>query len=105
MLYCEACQRTGEIREAIYGVFGSSESVVPDPTLPTRSAVDGVRRLSPDGRSILPRSCVSDSQRINPYVFPRTGEPYKYIRGSWKPDCDKAGFRGLLIHDLRRSAV
>ncbi|MBV8775121.1 MAG: tyrosine-type recombinase/integrase, partial [Deltaproteobacteria bacterium] len=31
--------------------------------------------------------------------------PWTDIRTSWKRACDQAGFAGLLIHDLRRSAA
>lgn len=38
-------------------------------------------------------------------VFHIGGEPIGDFRGSWKTACESAGLAGLLVHDLRRSAI
>lgn len=38
-------------------------------------------------------------------VFHIGGEPIGDFRGSWKTACESAGLTGLLVHDLRRSAI
>ena len=48
--------------------------------------------------------------RIIPAVFPHLagphrGEPIAEFRKAWRVACRKAGLPGLLVHDLRRSAV
>lgn len=57
------------------------------------------RRLEITRRLERARRCVI------PWVFHRHGRPIKGIRRSWATACRKAGFPGLVPHDLRRSAV
>jgi len=38
-------------------------------------------------------------------VFHRYGKPIKSLRRAWRTACKDAGRPGLLLHDLRRSAV
>ncbi len=40
-----------------------------------------------------------------PYVFHDGGRPILDFRGAWATACAAAGLTGLLVHDLRRSAV
>jgi len=40
-----------------------------------------------------------------PRVFQHDGAPLGSFRKAWASACKAAGFRGLLVHDLRRSAV
>lgn len=48
----------------------------------------------------------SDARRLDcPFVFHVAGRPLVDFRGSWSAACKAAGLRGLLIHDLRRTAV
>lgn len=42
---------------------------------------------------------------IRPWVFHRNGKRIKGFRKAWSNACDGTGFRGRLLHDLRRSAV
>ncbi len=42
---------------------------------------------------------------ICPYVFQRNGKPIRTFRASWANACEAAGHPGMLLHDLRRSAV
>jgi len=42
---------------------------------------------------------------ISSYVFHRKGNPYVDTRKAWKTACEKAGYPGKLIHDLRRTAA
>lgn len=44
-------------------------------------------------------------ERLSSYVFHHAGKPWRDIRISWRAACRRAGFPGLLIHDLCRSAV
>jgi len=43
--------------------------------------------------------------RIVAHVFHRYGRPIKSLRRAWMRACRDAGRPGLLLHDLRRSAV
>ncbi len=67
--------------------------------------------LIPELRSILERRleltrrCERAQDRIIPFVFHRNGRPIKTMRRSWASACRKAGVPGLILHDLRRSAV
>lgn len=42
---------------------------------------------------------------VCPYVFHRNGKRISDLRGAWDAACIKAGYPGMLLHDLRRSAV
>lgn len=40
-----------------------------------------------------------------PYVFHRNGRPIKSMYTAWRGACRRAGLRGRLMHDFRRTAV
>ncbi len=40
-----------------------------------------------------------------PFVFHDGGEPIGDFRKAWKTACKKAGISGIIVHDLRRTAV
>lgn len=40
-----------------------------------------------------------------PYVFHHDGQPIGDFRKAWKTACKKAGLAGIIVHDLRRTAV
>lgn len=40
-----------------------------------------------------------------PFVFHDEGEPIGDFRKAWKTACKKAGLAGIILHDLRRTAV
>jgi integrase len=42
---------------------------------------------------------------ICPHVFHRVGQPIKAFRGAWANACKSAGVPGMLLHDLRHTAV
>jgi integrase len=42
---------------------------------------------------------------VSDFVFHRYGRPWKDIAKPWNEACDKAGMKGRLFHDLRRTAV
>jgi integrase len=43
--------------------------------------------------------------KICPHVFQRNGKPVSDLRGAWLKACTAAGHPGMIVHDLRRSAV
>jgi integrase len=51
------------------------------------------------------RRCERAQGRIIPEVFHRYGRTIRSMRRAWMTACRKAGVPGLLLHDLRRSAV
>jgi len=56
-------------------------------------------------RQAITRRCERAQARIITHVFHRHGGPIKSLRRAWKTACREAGRPGLLLHDLRRSAV
>ncbi len=57
-------------------------------------------------RRALTDAMQAATDRIIPWVFwHRDGQPVADFRDSWANACKKAGVPGLLLHDLRRSAV
>src|SRR5438093_6281098 len=56
-------------------------------------------------RQAITRRCERAQARIITHVFHRRGGPIKSLRRAWKTACREAGRPGLLLHDLRRSAV
>ncbi len=56
-------------------------------------------------RQAITRRCERAQDRIIAHVFHRYGKPIKSLRRAWKTACKDAGRPGLLLHDLRRSAV
>ncbi len=56
-------------------------------------------------RQAITRRCERAQGRIIAHVFHRYGNPIKSLRRAWKTACKDAGRPGLLLHDLRRSAV
>ena len=55
-------------------------------------------------RQSITRRCERAQGRIIAHVFHRYGRPIKTLRRAWRTACKEAG-PGLLLHDLRRSAV
>lgn len=43
--------------------------------------------------------------KITEWVFHREGEQIKSIRTAWEAACRRAGVKGMLFHDLRRTAI
>jgi integrase len=56
-------------------------------------------------RQAITRRCERARARIVAHVFHRYGRPIKSLRRAWMRACRDAGRPGLLLHDLRRSAV
>jgi integrase len=56
-------------------------------------------------RLAITRRCERAQGRIIAHVFHRSGNPIRSLRRAWKTACTDAGRPGLLLHDLRRSAV
>jgi len=56
-------------------------------------------------RQAITRRCERAQGRIIAHVFHRYGTPIKTLRRAWRTACKEAGRPGLLLHDLRRSAV
>ncbi|MGD0948625.1 MAG: site-specific integrase [Candidatus Binatia bacterium] len=63
-----------------------------------------VLRLSGELLDVMERAAVR--RRLDcPHVFHVDGKPLRDFRASWKQACRAAGLSGLIVHDLRRSAV
>jgi integrase len=73
---------------------------------PEQSKNDEARALPLPGEllEIIARAHAARSLAC-PRVFQRDGAPLGSFRKAWASACKAAGFRGLLVHDLRRSAV
>jgi integrase len=56
-------------------------------------------------RQAITRRCERAQGRIIAHVFHRYGKPIKSLRRAWRTASKDAGRPGLLLHDLRRSAV
>ena len=56
-------------------------------------------------RQAITRRCERAQARIIAHAFHRYGKPIKSLRRAWMTACRDAGRPGLLLHDLRRSAV
>jgi integrase len=56
-------------------------------------------------RQAITRRCERAQGRIIVHVFHRYGKPIRSLRRAWRTACREAGRPGLLLHDLRRSAV
>ncbi|HEX3177954.1 MAG TPA: site-specific integrase [Methylomirabilota bacterium] len=62
-------------------------------------------RVLLERRQAITRRCERAQARIIAHVFHRYGKPIKSLRRTWMTACKDAGRPGLLLHDLRRSAV
>jgi integrase len=56
-------------------------------------------------RQAITRRCERAQGRIIAHVFHRHGKPIRSLRRAWRTACREAGRPGLLLHDLRRSAI
>lgn len=51
------------------------------------------------------RALERERGEIIPWVFHRNGRPIREIKQAWTAACERAGMKGWLFHDLRRTAV
>jgi integrase len=73
-------------------------------TLPTR-AMPEIHALLVSQREFV-SALERDNNIVCPLVFPRlNGAPIKSLRGAWDAAAERAGLKGKLLHDLRRSAA
>jgi integrase len=77
----------------------------------TKNGEGRMFKLFPELREVLERQrqYTDDVERergqIVPWIFHRNGKPITSFRKSWDRACTKAGYPGLIPHDMRRSAV
>lgn len=69
----------------------------------TKNDEGRVIKMSPEVLDALTRQRASDPEATR--VFHRNGASITDFRGSWDAACERAGMKGLLFHDLRRSAI
>jgi integrase len=76
----------------------------------TKNGEGRVFPFTADVETVL-RAQLSEHDRLKaegtlcPFVFHRNGERIKYFRAAWANACTAAGYPGMLVHDMRRSAV
>jgi integrase len=64
------------------------------------------RLLPLEGELIILFARAKDQRQLNcPYVFHADGQKIGDFKKAWKTACNKAGLKGTLVHDLRRTAV
>jgi integrase len=64
------------------------------------------RLLPLEGELIILFVRAKDQRQLNcPYVFHADGQKIGDFKKAWKTACNKAGLKGTLVHDLRRTAV
>lgn len=51
------------------------------------------------------RALERETGTIIPHLFHRAGQPIRSISNGWRAACRRAGLPGMLVHDLRRTAV
>ncbi len=64
------------------------------------------RTLSMSEELLKEMKALHSKRRLGcPYVFHKNGKPIRDFRDTWKSCCTKAGLKGRLFHDFRRTAV
>ncbi len=96
--------RPGEIKALTWAAFDRETWAI---RLPARSAkIREGRMLALEGdlRTIIERRM--HARRLDsPLIFHRQGKPVGDFRKVWKRACLKAGVHGMILYDLRRTAV
>lgn len=96
--------RPGEIKSLTWRAFDRETWTV---RLPAKDAKTGkARKLGLEGelRPIFERR-LERRQLHCPFIFHRGGERMGEFRKTWRTACEEAGVEGMLVYDLRRTAI
>ncbi len=96
--------RKGEALKLVWKSVNLKDRLI---TLPRKDSKSNQPRILPLAGRLL--AIIQEQSKVRhldcPYVFNRAGRQIKDFRDAWQTACEAAGVKGLLIHDLRRSAA
>ena len=96
--------RSGEILGLIWDKVDMKNGIVRIETGDTKNSEARTIYLDDELREIFRQLFINRRLDIS-FIFLKDGKPIQSFRKAWKAACKKAGLKGKLFHDLRRTAV